>query len=204
MVNPLTLLKGLGLGAGMMYFFDPISGNRRRAMVSDQINHAFAVGNRQACTAYRDASNRLQGVGAEMGHLMEESDQPMMERLQEGAMSMGRTLGMQGEAWSPTAKAAAVVGGLGLVACLMNKRDLLALAFGAGALTLMSKEVKDLEAMRMTSAEQGQGSEMLEGSGKSRTSKGKKSQTSDQSDETNDEGSLEASVPSEQKPVYEL
>jgi hypothetical protein len=204
MVNPLTLLKGLGLGAGMMYFFDPISGNRRRALVRDQVNHACALGNRQAGVVYRDASNRMQGVKAEVGHLMEENDQPMMERLQEGAMNMGRTLGMQGETWSPTAKAAALVGGLGLVACLMNKRDLLALAFGAGALTLMSKEVCDLETMRMGSREQSQGGEESSSGGKSRKSTRRDGQSSNQSDEMNEEVGIEASVPSEKKPVYEL
>lgn len=140
MVNPLTLLKGLGLGAGMMYFFDPIAGNRRRALVRDQLIHACTVSNRAASKVYRDASNRMEGVKAEMGHLIEDSNQPVIERVQEGAMNMGRTLGMQGETWSPTAKAAMVAGGVGLVAALMRKRDLLALAFGAAALTLMSKE----------------------------------------------------------------
>jgi hypothetical protein len=203
MVNPLTLLKGLGLGAGMMYFFDPISGNRRRALVRDQINHACALGNRQAGVVYRDASNRLQGVKAEMGHLMEgEGDQPMMERLQEGATNMGRTLGMQGETWSPTAKAAALVGGLGLVACLMNKRDLLALAFGAGALTLMAKEVGDLEAMRMNAGRQSQSQ------GKSSESKGRKSEGfedgSSQSKESNEGAGMGASAPTEQEPIHNL
>lgn len=203
MVNPLTLLKGLGLGAGMMYFFDPISGNRRRSLVRDQINHACALGNRQAGVVYRDASNRLQGVKAEVGHLMEESDQPMMERLQEGAMNMGRTMGMQGQTWSPTAQAAVIVGGLGLAACLMNKRDLLALAFGAGALTLMAKEVGDLEAMRVNAGQQN------EDQGKSSQSKRKKSQNSGdgnstQPRETNEGASMEASVPTEQEPIHNL
>lgn len=203
MVNPLTLLKGLGLGAGMMYFFDPISGNRRRALVRDQINHACSLSNRQAGVVYRDASNRLQGVKAEMGHLMEESDQPVMERLQEGAMNMGRTMGMQGKTWSPTAQAAALVGGLGLAACLMNKRDLLALAFGAGALTLMAKEAGDLETMRMNARQQD------EGQGKTPQSQKRKSQSSGdrsstQSRETNDGAGMGASVLTEQEPIHNL
>lgn len=33
-----TLLTSLGLGAGMMYFFDPEQGNRRRALVRDKAN----------------------------------------------------------------------------------------------------------------------------------------------------------------------
>jgi hypothetical protein len=203
MINPLTLLKGLGLGAGMMYFFDPISGNRRRALVRDQLNHACALGNQQAGVVYRDASNRIQGVTAEMGHLIEESDQPMKERLQEGAMTMGRTLGMQGETWSPTAKAAMVAGGVGLVAALMNKRDLLALAFGAAALTLMSKEVIYLEAMRMNASEQNQ-SGAKSSNDKSRKSNRKDGQSSNQSKETNDGAGAESSVPSDKKPVYDL
>jgi hypothetical protein len=203
MINPLTLLKGLGLGAGMMYFFDPISGNRRRSLVRDQLIHACALSNRQAGVVYRDASNRLQGVTTEMGHLMEDSDQPMMERLEEGAKNMGRTLGMQGETWSPTAKAAAFAGGLGLAACLMNKRDLLALGVGAAALALMSKEVIDLEAMRMNASQQNQSGEKSS-SGKSRQSNRKDGQSSNQSKEANDGAGVESSVPSDKKPVYDL
>jgi hypothetical protein len=148
MINLFSLVKGVGLGAGMMYFFDPIAGNRRRALIRDQITHACSVSNKQAASLYRDATNRIQGVKAEISSLAQNSEQGIVERVQEGARNVGRTLGGQGERWSPTAKAAAAIAGAGLVASLMNKRDVMALAFGAAGLTMMAKEVADLECAR--------------------------------------------------------
>lgn len=150
MIHPLTFLKGAGLGAGMMYFFDPVAGNRRRALVRDQIVHAYNVCNQQAGVTYRDASNRLQGAGAEIRSVFQASDQPLTERVQEGAVGVGRTLGRQGQTWSPTAKAAAMVGGAGLVASFMNKRDLAALAFGVAGLSFIAKEIADQERMLLS------------------------------------------------------
>ena len=57
-----AILSGLGLGALLMYLFDPQGGNRRRALIRDK---AIKF-NRQAREAMagtaRDISNRAQGV----------------------------------------------------------------------------------------------------------------------------------------------
>jgi hypothetical protein len=148
MIHPLTLIKGAGLGAGMMYFFDPIAGSRRRSLIRDQFVHVFNVGNKKAGVVYRDASNRLEGAKHELSSAIHHSDQGFVEKVQEGALGVGKTLGMQGQTWSPTAKAAAVLGGAGLLASLMNKTDLAALALGAVGLTFVAKEIADQEAMR--------------------------------------------------------
>jgi len=59
------MLSGLGLGAALMYFFDPNRGRRRRALLQDQIIHA---GRRlryaQRVTAV-DFTNRSNGLWAE-------------------------------------------------------------------------------------------------------------------------------------------
>ena len=61
----LFLLGGLGLGAGLMYFFDPQMGRRRRALVRDQ---AVRLGN-DAADALRDRTrdlgNRAYGLACE-------------------------------------------------------------------------------------------------------------------------------------------
>jgi hypothetical protein len=58
----LAILGGLGLGAGLMYLYDPKDGQRRRALLRDK-----AVGlSHEARTAFdkkkEDLSNRAQGV----------------------------------------------------------------------------------------------------------------------------------------------
>jgi hypothetical protein len=214
MIHPFTLLKGAGLGAGMMYFFDPLAGNRRRALVRDQIVHACTVCNQQARITYRDAGNRLQGASAEISNAMQSSDQPLIERVQEGVTEAGRTLGMQGRTWSPTAKAAAMLGGAGLVASFMNKRDLAALAFGVVGLSFVAKELADQENMRSAAQRRFEGNQEHSKSNlnKEKQQKGESEQTSPsqskqsgkQSRETNENVGMEASVPAKKKPAYDL
>ena len=58
----LTVLTGLGIGAGLMYLFDPKDGNRRRALIRDK---AIKL-NRQTRDAIdgtvKDLSNRAKGT----------------------------------------------------------------------------------------------------------------------------------------------
>jgi uncharacterized membrane protein len=56
----------VGFGAGLMYFFDPIVGKRRRSLLIDQFNHALHKVNDAADTTLRDVSNRTYGTIAEM------------------------------------------------------------------------------------------------------------------------------------------
>src|SRR5262245_30785745 len=59
-----TMLTGLGLGVGLMYFLDPERGRRRRALVRDKMAHAARAGNEAMCHFRSDVSHRLAGVGA--------------------------------------------------------------------------------------------------------------------------------------------
>jgi hypothetical protein len=84
MGNPLTLIKGLGLGAGLMYLFDPEMGRRRRTRLGDQatrlahdLGDAIPVG-------LRDLGHRVQGVVAESSSLLRAdhaSDRVVAERV---------------------------------------------------------------------------------------------------------------------------
>ncbi|PYS66770.1 MAG: hypothetical protein DMF73_20920 [Acidobacteria bacterium] len=60
-----ALVGGVGLGAALMYIFDPDRGKRRRALIRDKVE---AAGNKigdKAEKMGRDLSNRAYGVVAE-------------------------------------------------------------------------------------------------------------------------------------------
>lgn len=61
----LALLGAAGLGAALMYFFDPARGRRRRHLVRDQLTHARAVAGDALGTTTRDVRNRARGLTAE-------------------------------------------------------------------------------------------------------------------------------------------
>ena len=67
----MRVLGAFGIGALAMYFFDPVSGNRRRALLRDQLVHArHEVGDYTEGTA-KDLRNRAQGLVAEAKGLVE-------------------------------------------------------------------------------------------------------------------------------------
>lgn len=61
-----AVLAGFGVGAALMYLFDPQGGNRRRALIRDKATKL----NRQTREAIegraRDLSNRAKGVAHEL------------------------------------------------------------------------------------------------------------------------------------------
>jgi len=61
----IRILGVLGVGAAVMYFFDPISGKRRRALLRDKVNHYQKEAREYAAGAAQDLRNRAQGVVAE-------------------------------------------------------------------------------------------------------------------------------------------
>ena len=65
------VLGAFGIGALVMYFFDPVSGNRRRALLRDQMVHArHEIGEYAEGTA-KDLRNRAYGMVAEARGLVE-------------------------------------------------------------------------------------------------------------------------------------
>ena len=60
-----TLITTLGVGAGLMYFFDPQHGERRRAMVRDKANGFVNDLNIAIDKAVEDTRNRARGVLSE-------------------------------------------------------------------------------------------------------------------------------------------
>ncbi len=58
-------LKGIGIGAGLMYYLDPDMGNRRRALLRDSLVRSFHELSDSVDRSLRDSAHRLQGVVAE-------------------------------------------------------------------------------------------------------------------------------------------
>lgn len=79
-MNRNDLLIGLGVGAGLMYIFDPDRGKRRRAQACDAVTHCLHVTEKALGKTARDFNHRLTGVGAEMSSLFR-SDEPSDEVL---------------------------------------------------------------------------------------------------------------------------
>ena len=61
-----NLLLAAGFGAGMAYFFDPVAGRRRRALVRDQLIHAAKKSGRDVEAGIRDVRNRAYGTYREL------------------------------------------------------------------------------------------------------------------------------------------
>jgi uncharacterized membrane protein len=74
---------GMMLGAGIMYFLDPIRGRRRRARIHEAIQRAERVERVQLERAVRDAKHRVQGLGERLKHPVssEADDSIIVERV---------------------------------------------------------------------------------------------------------------------------
>ncbi|RPJ26451.1 MAG: BON domain-containing protein [Chloroflexi bacterium] len=88
-----TLLASIGLGAGLMYFFDPQHGDRRRAMVRDKANRFVNNIDESLDTAVEDARNRARGVLSEMTAKLSDQGAPdwiLEERVRSNLGRMAR------------------------------------------------------------------------------------------------------------------
>lgn len=69
-----SLIGGLALGAGCMYFLDPYQGRRRRALVRDQLLSACVQSGDFLAKAIRDLGNRASGIMAETPYAWTEEE----------------------------------------------------------------------------------------------------------------------------------
>jgi hypothetical protein len=69
MSKNLLFLGGIGLGAGLMYIFDPDRGRSRRATARDAARHIANAFDDAVGKTSRDLSNRAQGVVAELNSI---------------------------------------------------------------------------------------------------------------------------------------
>jgi osmotically-inducible protein OsmY len=79
-----ALVGGLGLGAALMYLFDPDRGRRRRALIRDKAEGAANKASDYAGKMSRDLRNRAYGVVAEtksIFHHEEVTDDVLIDRV---------------------------------------------------------------------------------------------------------------------------
>jgi hypothetical protein len=79
MNHGIAFLTGMGLGAGVWYFFDPGLGRRRRALFRDQLVHLSREFDDGIETAWRDLCNRLRGVASKSTSLY--SSEPVSDEV---------------------------------------------------------------------------------------------------------------------------
>ena len=96
--NMLVGIAGIGLGAAigavLMYLFDPNTGNRRRSLVRDQLEHARKAAGETAGKRGRDLRNRSQGLVHEVGRRLRPTGEPVDDRKLEARVRerLGRTV----------------------------------------------------------------------------------------------------------------
>jgi uncharacterized membrane protein len=97
-----TLLTTIGIGAGLMYFFDPQQGNRRRTIVRDRANSLVSQVDSSLDVAIEDAKNRARGALAELSARLSDEETPDWVLEERVRTSLGRathhTRGLQVEA----------------------------------------------------------------------------------------------------------
>jgi len=96
MVSIRSLLFGLGVGAGLMYFLDPNSGNRRRSLVRDQFYSLRNKSDDALAAGVQDLRNRVRGLLAEgMAYVSNEpmSDAVIAERIRARLGTVSRHIG---------------------------------------------------------------------------------------------------------------
>jgi hypothetical protein len=88
---------GVGLGAGLMFVFDPVYGKRRRGLIRDKVTHAAVAARDVVGRRARDISNRARGLVAGAGaHLRREqvSDETLAARVRS---KLGRAVSKSGD-----------------------------------------------------------------------------------------------------------
>ena len=77
--DQLTLLGGVGLGAGLMYLLDPAGGRRRRAVARDKTVHGLKVSGRALRKTSVDMGNRTKGLVAKAGSRLRKGDEEIAD-----------------------------------------------------------------------------------------------------------------------------
>ena len=89
-----TALGAFGVGALVMYIFDPQQGRRRRALARDQLVHAQRQISETATATYEDLRNRAQGLYAQtrsaVGKPLEHDDEQAQYRQPDSIQHLGR------------------------------------------------------------------------------------------------------------------
>lgn len=127
------LVAGLGVGAGLMFMFDPVRGRRRRALLGDKLDHLAHVFRRGTDKASRDIESRMRGLGHRV-----------RTRLEPGHESPPRRPRRHHVRWAPSTRVGAGALGAALVFRGLIRRDLTGLGCLAGGAALLARAAGNL------------------------------------------------------------
>jgi hypothetical protein len=125
MDRALSLLAGAGLGAGLMYVFDPRMGRRRRARARDQAVHLAREAREAAEVVGRDFRNRAQGLASGDFSVLAGGKRALSSPFRGG--------------WSPSARALMTGLGAGVFLYGLTQRAPLACVLGTAGLALIGE-----------------------------------------------------------------
>ncbi len=120
-----TFLTGAGLGAGLMYFFDPQAGRRRRTLLRDKGIRLGHKAQAAADVVARDMSNRAHGLAAGDLSVLAGGKRALQNPLR--------------GSWSPTGRALLGLVGAGLFFYGLSRRAPTACLLGTTGLGLIAE-----------------------------------------------------------------
>lgn len=127
MDRTMTLLAGMGLGAGLIYLLDPQTGRRRRPLARDQVVHLAHEAHEAADVGARDARNRAQGLASGDFSVLAGGSRALENPLRGG--------------WSPSARALMSLAGGGLFLYGLTRYAPTACVLGTVGLALAAEGV---------------------------------------------------------------
>jgi hypothetical protein len=152
----LSLLGGIGLGAGLMYFLDPHAGRQRRERLRDRILGALRSVSEGVDTTMRTVAHHKHGLEAEIrswaaegaSEYVQESGQAAHEDASGRLQSM-LTLNVFEENWTPATRMLAGTIGCALMANCLAQRTLPAALLGTVGFGLFVRSLSNVRLDRL-------------------------------------------------------
>jgi uncharacterized membrane protein len=148
-----NVLAYVGMGAALMYLFDPQQGRKRRNDLRNQVQATSRKVQRGTDAVMRDATNRTHGMLVETRHWLQ-AQKRRLERVEAGAEGVGEALERRARTavspwgktrWSPAQRAAGGVLGAGLATSGYVRGGFLGVAMCLGGLALIARAAANEE-----------------------------------------------------------
>jgi uncharacterized membrane protein len=143
-----ALLTGL-LGAGLMYFADPVAGRRRRALIRDQLVHLGRKTNRAFEMTRRDVSNRVRGLQSEVRPHVESGEADSGSRFLRRPRLRAVTGGVFRRVWPPSVRVAVGAAGTLVAVQGVRRRSAAGVAAALVGLGLVARSVTNTPVRRL-------------------------------------------------------
>lgn len=138
------ILGAAGIGAGLMYLFDPREGNRRRSMISDEAIRMINRSDDLIEKTTQDIRSRARDVMAETMAIFNKQDGTKVRAAEEQIRSI------DGEAsWSPTVRLVTGAGGLAMSVYGLARRGVAGTAIALTGLVLTARGLTNKEIKKL-------------------------------------------------------